>query len=114
MLREELKPAIRTKRLGLLSKGVTMSYDNDQLHTAVRTVESVCQQKFEVLKHLSYNHGLVPSDCHLFGALKGALRGRHFASDQEVNQPEKCFSEGIQKLMDGWTKCVEDGVYIGK
>jgi hypothetical protein len=53
---------------------------------------------------------------HLFGPFGGALRGRHFASEEEVNEavdawlvthPKTFVSEDIQKFVDGWTSCVE-------
>jgi histone-lysine N-methyltransferase SETMAR len=84
MLRGKLKPAIRTKHRVLLSKGVALLHDNAHLHTAAHTVETLCHLSFEVLKHPPYSPDLAPSDYHLFGPLKDALRGRHFASDQEV------------------------------
>jgi hypothetical protein len=52
------------------------------------------------------------------------LRGRRFTSDQEVKealhawfaaQPKTFFSEGIRKLVQRWTKCVEkQGDYVEK
>jgi len=39
---------------------------------------------FTVLEHPAYSPDLTPSDCHLFGPLKEALRGRRFTSDEEV------------------------------
>ena len=59
---------------------------------------------------------LAPSDFHLFGPLKNALRGRRFAADDEVkeavhdwlrSQPQTFFSNGIEKLTDHWAKCIE-------
>ena len=47
---------------------------------------------------------------------RDALRGHHFASDQEVKesvhawcatQPKTLFSHGIQKLVHFWTTCIE-------
>jgi hypothetical protein len=59
-----------------------MSQDNACTHSAAHTVESCQQQSFKVLKHPLYGHDLAPSDCHLFGPFKEALRGGHFASDR--------------------------------
>ncbi|CAN7998992.1 unnamed protein product [Ixodes hexagonus] len=39
MLTEELKTALRTKRRGLLSKGVLLQHDNARPHTARTTAE---------------------------------------------------------------------------
>jgi hypothetical protein len=65
---------------------------------------------------------LAPSDFHLFGPLKNALRCQ-FAVDDEVkeavhdwlrDQPQNFFSNGIKKLADCWDKCDEkkQGDYI--
>jgi hypothetical protein len=60
----------------------------------------------------------------LFGPLKKALRGCRFTIDQEgkeavhawhAAQPKTFFSEGIRKLVQQWTKCVEkQGDYVEK
>jgi histone-lysine N-methyltransferase SETMAR len=108
MLRDKLKPAIRTKCWGLLSKGVALLHDNARPHTAAHTVETLHHLNFEVLEHPPYSPNLAPSDYHLSGPVKNALRNRHSASDQElkevghawlVTQPTTFFSEGIQKLV---------------
>jgi len=67
---------------------------------------------------------LAPSDYHLFGPLKNALRGCRFSTDKEVqeavhkwlrDQPKTFFLEGICKLVDRWTKCIEkEGDYVEK
>jgi hypothetical protein len=38
------------------------------------------------MAHPPYSPDLTLSDCHLFGPLKAALRGRQFTSDQEVKE----------------------------
>ncbi|PNF23181.1 hypothetical protein B7P43_G02737 [Cryptotermes secundus] len=104
------------KRRGLLSKGVVLLHDNARPHTAAHTAETLQKLKFDVMAHPPYSPDLAPSDYHLFGPLKEALRGRRFTSDQEVKeavhvwlatQPKTFFSEGIRKLVQRWTKCVE-------
>jgi hypothetical protein len=39
-----------------------------------------------VLPHPAHSPDLAPSDYHLFGPVKDALRGRHFADDDELKQ----------------------------
>jgi histone-lysine N-methyltransferase SETMAR len=36
--------------------------------------------------HPPYRPDLAPSDFHLFGALKDAIRGKRFGSDDEVSE----------------------------
>jgi histone-lysine N-methyltransferase SETMAR len=73
LLANNLKPAIRTKRRGLLSKKVLLLHDNARPHTAGQTVETINHLGFEVLEHSAYSPDLAPSDYHLFGLLKDAL-----------------------------------------
>jgi hypothetical protein len=88
-------------------------HNNACPHTAHLTINTIWQLNWE---HPAYNPDLAPSDFHLFGLLKNALRGHRFAADDEVkeavhdwlcSQPQTFFSNGIKKLTDLWAKCVE-------
>ena len=52
MLANNLKPAVHTKRQGLLSKKVLLLHDNARPHTASHTVETINHLGFEVLNTL--------------------------------------------------------------
>lgn len=84
MLENKVKPAIRTKRRGLLTKGVILLQDNARPHTAQLTQEMLTKLGWEVLPHPPYSPDLAPSDFFLFGPLKEALRGKKFGSNEEV------------------------------
>jgi len=124
MLSTGLKPAIQIKRQGLLSSGVLLLHDNARPHTAIHTLQTLVKLGFMVLEHPAYSPDLAPSDYHLFGPPKEALRGRRFTSDKEVKeavhewlaaQPKTFFSEDIQKLLERWNKCIaKHGDYIEK
>ena len=86
MLTDRLRPTIQSKRQGLLSKGVVLKHVNAHLNTAAHTAETLRKVKFEVMVHPPYDPDLVPSDYHLFGPLKEALRGHRFTSDQGVEE----------------------------
>ena len=75
MFTDRLKPAIRSKCRGLLSKGDVLLNDNAGPHTAAHTAETLQKLKFEVMAHLPYSPDLALSDYHFFGTLKEALRG---------------------------------------
>ena len=75
LLANNLKPAIRTKRRGLLSKKVLLLHDNEHSHKDGQTVETINHLCFEVLEHPAYSPDLALSDYHLFGPLKDVLRG---------------------------------------
>ena len=124
MLVNELKPAIRSKRRGLLIKRVLLLHDNARPHTAAHTVDTLRALKFEVMKHPPNSPDLAPSDFHLFGPIKEHLWGQKFAGDNGVKEavqswlkdtPRSFFLEGIRKLVDRWTKCVaKQGNYVEK
>ena len=84
LLRENLKPAIRQKRRGLLTTGVCLLHDNARPHTAKATVSTIEELRFECIPHPPYSPDLAPSDFHVFGPLKGALTGTQFRDDDEV------------------------------
>ena len=93
----------------MLSKTVLLHHDNARPHTAAATVETVQQLGSELLQHLPYSPDLAQSVYHIFFALKEALRGRRFTSNEEVEevvhtwlqeQPKSFFSAGIQKLVE--------------
>ena len=58
VLCDKLKPAIWSKRWGLLSDGVVLLPDSASPHTAAHTVETLKKLNFEVLRYWS-NHCLV-------------------------------------------------------
>jgi len=101
-------------------------HDNARPHTAAhtRTVETLHDLKFEVLKHPPYSPDLAPSDFHLFGPMTEHLRGHKFADDDEVMEavqswlkatPKSFFLEGTRKLVGRWTKCVaKQGDFVEK
>ena len=61
-------------------------HDNSRPRIAAHTAEMLQKLKFEVMAHPLYSPDLVPSDYHLFGPLKEALRDCLFTSDQEVEE----------------------------
>ena len=74
ILKRELKPAICSKRRGKLSKEILFLHDNTRPHIALHTLETLKQWKWEAMEHPAYSPDLAPSDFHLFGPLKEALR----------------------------------------
>ena len=73
MLRNELRPAIHSKRRGRLTQGVLLLHVNARPHTAHITVNTIRPLNWEVLEHPAYSPDLALSDFHLFGPLKNAL-----------------------------------------
>jgi hypothetical protein len=53
---------------------------------AIHTVQTLVKLGFEMLDHPGYSPNLAPSDYRLFGPLKDVLRGRRFASVEELKE----------------------------
>ncbi|UYV62766.1 hypothetical protein LAZ67_2001870, partial [Cordylochernes scorpioides] len=112
MLTDKLNPTIRSKRRGLLSKGVVLLHDNACPHTAAHTVETFQKLNFKVLTHPLYSPDLSPSDFPLFVPLKEAL-GVDKTVKEAVNswlaaQPKIFFYEGFRKIVQQRTECIEN------
>jgi hypothetical protein len=54
-------------------------------HTSLKIQKAITKLGWTVLPHPPQGPDLAPSDCHLFGA----IRGKRFASDDEVVQDVK-------------------------
>ena len=52
-----------------------------------------------------YSPGLAPSDYHLFGPVEEGLRGKHYASNEEVKTVLKKW------LKEQWTEIYETGIH---
>jgi histone-lysine N-methyltransferase SETMAR len=59
-------------------------HSNARPHTSLRTREDITKLQWTVLSHPPYSPDLAPSDYHLFGHLKDAIRGKRFEDDEEV------------------------------
>jgi len=81
LFKNHLRPAIKSKRRGLLSTGVLLQHDNARPHTARLTVATIQNLSFECLPHPPYSPDLAPSDFHVFGSLKEVMGGKSFRSD---------------------------------
>jgi histone-lysine N-methyltransferase SETMAR len=124
LLKNHLLPALKSKRRGLLSTGILLQHDNARPHTARSAVATVQDLPFECLPHPPYSPDLAPSDFHVFGSLKEAMRSKSFRSDEEVqqvvheslhSQPKDFFSRGIHALPKRWnTRMARNGDYVEK
>ena len=124
LLKNHLRPAIKSKQRGLLSTGVLLQRYNAWPHTACSSVATIQDLSFECLPHPPYSPDLAPNDFHVFGPLKEAMGGQSFRSDEEVqqavhewlrSQPKDFFSRGIHALPKCWNTSMEhNGDYIEK
>ncbi|UYV64358.1 hypothetical protein LAZ67_3000382 [Cordylochernes scorpioides] len=116
ILVNKLKPGIRNKRRGKLSKGVLFLHDNASPHTSCKNASTIIKLGFEVLEHPAYSPDIAPSDYFLFGLLKKKLMGKRFDSDEDVHKvvqdffhtlPKSAYKEGIYRLPERWRRCIE-------
>jgi histone-lysine N-methyltransferase SETMAR len=86
MLIDRLKPAIQSKHQQLLLKSAVLFQDmsHPYTHTAAHSAESLQKLEFDLMTHFLYSPDLAPSDYHLFGPLKEALRSHQFSSGHDV------------------------------
>jgi hypothetical protein len=66
-----------------MSRGVLLLHANARPHSAAHTTETLHELKGQALDSPSCRPDLAPTDFHLFGSLKEALRGRRFAADDD-------------------------------
>ena len=121
---QQLRPAIREKRRGKLSKGVLLQQDNATVHTCKVAMDAVERNGYELIPNPAYSPDLAPSDFFLFPNLKKNIHGLHFRSDEEfvmavekwVNGKDSdIFSSGLMALEHRWSKCITlEGNYIEK
>ena len=121
-LLDQLDVKINEKRPGLQKKKIIFHQNNAPSHTTQKTITKISALKYELLQHPPYSPDLAPSDFWLFPHLKKFMRGKHFSSNEEIiaaveayfsSLLESHFRDGIHKLEDNWTKCVEvKGDYI--
>jgi len=114
---KKLRCAIQNKRRGMLSRGVVMIHDNARPHTAAATQNLITTFGWEQFDHPPYSPDLAPSNFHLFLHLKSFLAGRQL-HDNEVqeavttrfaSQAASFYDEGIQKLVQHYDKCLNNG-----
>ena len=124
---DELKTALQERRRRTAEKGLNnfhFLHDNARPHTALVTQEKLATLGFTVLPHPPYSPDLSPSDYYLFSPLKAGLKGRNFASKEDIdmaiqtwidNKPIEFFRKGIHSLSNRWQQCIDaEGNYFTK
>jgi hypothetical protein len=81
---------------------ILLQHDNERPHTSLKTQEAVTELGITVLPHPLYSPDLAPSDLHLFGTLKDAIRRKRFGSDDKAIE-ELAASAGFRLVQDGDT-----------
>jgi histone-lysine N-methyltransferase SETMAR len=71
----KLKKRFRRVRPGKNTSEILLQHDSACPHTSLTSREHDTKMGWTVLLHPPYSPDLAPSDFHLFGSLKDALRG---------------------------------------
>ena len=88
-------------------------------HTRIRTRETIASFGWTTLPHAPYSPDSALSDYHLFGPMKEDLRGKHYASDEEVKtavmkwqeeQSTEMYKAEIHDPIRWWNVAKEKGI----
>ena len=82
-----LKPCRKHFRRGWLHNNfaeILLQHNSAWSHKSLKTQEAIIKLRWTVLPHPPYCQDLIPSDFQLFWALKGALHGKRFGSDDKA------------------------------
>jgi histone-lysine N-methyltransferase SETMAR len=118
----KFKKHFRRVRPGKNPAEMLLQHDDARPHTSLRAREHITKMGWTVLPHPPYSPDLAPSDFHLFGSLKNALRGTRFEDDDSVIEAvmkwlrrweKSWYRQRIHALVPGWRKAVQiDGDYV--
>ena len=115
---EELRAAIKQICPGMLTKCVLFLHDDARPHSAKMIQQFLQYFWWEFLEHPVYSPDLVPSDYHLFPALKNHLSGHKFQNDDDVKiavtwwlylQDTDCYQKGNEGLVPQYNRCLNCG-----
>jgi hypothetical protein len=67
-------------------KDILLLHDNAEPYTSLHKREAIAKMGWPFLPHPAHSPGMAPSSYHLFGPVKRALRGCHFANNNELKQ----------------------------
>ncbi len=85
--------AIKTKRLGMLTKGVVFLHDNARSHGKDIVIRLLDDFKREIVNHPAYSPDTAPSDYHAFPGLKKDLEGKWFANEVSLKAAVSFFAK---------------------
>lgn len=85
---------------GLTTKGLMLHHDNASSHKASLTDKFLKANKLRVVPHPPYSPDLAMCDFWLFSGLKRNLRGRNFATEDELDEAVMTYFASISK--DYW------------
>lgn len=120
---ERVLEALRSRYPSLVNrKRVILQQDNAKPHTSKVTLQKIEELQFDLLPHPAYSPDLAPSDYHLFRSMAHFLRGKFFASVDDVenacreffaSKDSAWYARGINQLAELWQKTINhNGLYF--
>jgi histone-lysine N-methyltransferase SETMAR len=109
-----LRESVRRKRRQKWKNDWALHHDNAPSHTAMAVQQFLGKINIPIVPHPPYSPDLAPSDIWLFGTLKMGLRGRLFATMEDIKENAdarlraigKDFHQCYNNWIDRWNKCV--------
>ena len=112
-----LSENVRRKCPGMWKNGDwLLHHDNVPAHTFLVVREFLTKNNVSTLPHPAYSPDLAPCDFHVFPEMKLRLKGRGFASIEEVHAESQQilntltpadFNECFQKWQNCWDRCIQ-------
>jgi len=93
-----------------------LHHDNAPAHTSLVVREFLTKNNVSTVPHPAYSPDLAPCDFYVFPKMKLWLKGRHFASIEEVQAESQQilnmlmpvdFNECFQKWQNRWDRCIQ-------
>lgn len=118
-----LREAIRQKRTELWKKqSWILHHDNAPAHTSMLVREFLAKNKTVIMPQPPYSPDLAPADFFLFPKLKTPMKGKRFATIEEIKEkskqellaiPKSAFQKCFEDWKKRWHKCIiSEGDYF--
>ena len=120
-----LREAIRQKRTELWkNQSWILHHDNTPAHTSMLVREFLAKNKTVIMPQPPYSLDLTPADFFLFPKLKTQMKGKRFATIEEIKEiskqqllaiPTSAFQKCFEDWKNRWRMCIisEGGYFKG-
>uniref|UniRef100_A0A0K0FRE7 Histone-lysine N-methyltransferase SETMAR n=1 Tax=Strongyloides venezuelensis TaxID=75913 RepID=A0A0K0FRE7_STRVS len=113
---EKVYQKLSKKRPSFINrKGPILLHDNARPHVSKNTLQKLNELKFEILSHSPYSPDLAPTDFFFFKHLDLFLKEKVFKNDEGIksafddftaSREFNFYSNGINKIVSRWERCV--------
>uniref|UniRef100_A0A0K0FRR1 Histone-lysine N-methyltransferase SETMAR (inferred by orthology to a human protein) n=1 Tax=Strongyloides venezuelensis TaxID=75913 RepID=A0A0K0FRR1_STRVS len=120
---EKVHKKLSKKRPSFINrKGPILLHDNARPYVSKNTLQKLNELKFETLPHSPYSPDLAPTDFYFFKHLDLFLKEKVFKNDEDIkfafedfiaSREPNFYSNGINKIVSRWERCVlSNGSYF--